>query len=479
MKKYRTIDLFCGAGGFSKGFEMSGRFEIVKGYDNNEEALKTYNNNHQGEGLNYDVTQEVPEELKDGSIEVVIGSPPCQGFSDAIGNRKLDDERNGLVFHFIRWVSEIQPKVVVMENVEGMLTIDKHFITEVEKEYDKAGYKLNYDTVNSMDFGVPQKRNRAIFIATQKGMPYPTLPDSIVGKQLNLFTKDKLFDSYITVGQAISDLPSPYIYDDEKDKNNDKVSLPYKCVYQNEYQNIMRKNSNEVYNHIAKIPKKKDLFIVENIPEGKMYRSTRFGKKYIGVWDLFKDEFTYEQRIILWFIARHRGRKAYKLEDKSGPDYIPENKIIDSLKREEVVKEAIEYGFESLIENKVNIAIDDIRSLKENGWLRTKEKADIIAYDLNTKSGVRPRYMRLNTKEQSNTILTADFDAREKLHPFENRGLSLREGARIQSFPDDFIFEGDFDAIARQIGNAVPPLMSRAIAEHILTFLEDKKEKAV
>ncbi|WP_027340701.1 DNA cytosine methyltransferase [Halonatronum saccharophilum] len=469
--KYKTVDLFCGAGGFSKGFEMSDKFNIFKAYDVNEEALKTYNVNHQGEGINYDITGKVPEYLKDRSIDVLIGSPPCQGFSDAKGSRKLEDERNNLVFHFIRWVREIQPKVVVMENVEGILTISDNFLKEVEDEYDKSGYVVKYDVLNSKDFGVPQKRKRAIFIATKKDMTCPSLPRPITGKQLNLFNDKQLFKSHITVGDAISDLPKSNIDSNE--------ILDYKLNSQNKYQRIMRRYSKKVYNHIAKSPREKDMFIVEKIPEGKMYRSTRFGNKYVGVWDLFKDEFTFEQRLILWFIARHRGRKAYKLEKKSGPDYIPENKIIESLKNRKVLQEAINYGFKELIEQKFSITIKDIRSLKESGWLRKKEKEGITAYDLNSKSGIRPRYMRLNRGDQSNTILTTDFNAREKLHPFENRGLSLREGARIQSFPDDFIFEGEFDAIATQIGNAVPPLMAKAIAEHIIQFLEKRQKEAI
>jgi DNA (cytosine-5)-methyltransferase 1 len=76
--------------------------------------------------------------------------------------------------------------------------------------------------------------------------------------------------------------------------------------------------------------------------------------------------------------------------------------------------------------------------------------------------------MRLNPDGQSNTILTNDFNPRDKLHPKENRGLSLREGARIQSFPDSFIFTGSFNEIGNQIGNAVPPLMAESLAEHII-----------
>ncbi|MCK8828523.1 DNA cytosine methyltransferase [Natroniella acetigena] len=467
--KYKVVDLFCGAGGFSKGFEMSNKFKVIRGYDIEKDALKTFNFNHPGEGVEYDVRKEVPAELKQGNIDVVIGSPPCQGFSDAKGSRSLEDERNNLVFHFIRWVKEIEPQIVVMENVSGMLTIDDRFIEEMKGEFE-TDYNVIYGILNSKEFGVPQKRERAIFIATRKGMANPTLPDSIVGEQLNLFKKDKnLFSSYVTVGQAISDLSAA----------GEEEMLDYKSEPKNKFQEIMRAGSDSVYNHIAKAPRDKDMFIVEKIPEGKMYRSTRFGDKYVGVWDLFKDKFTLEQRLIFWFIGRHRGRKAYKLTDKSGPDYIPEDKIVESLQKEEVLREAMKYSFEDLLDKKIEVSKSDIRKLKEEGWLRTKEKDGVVAYDLNSKSGIRPRYMRLNRDEQSNTILTTDFNAREKLHPVENRGLSLREGARIQSFPDDFIFQGDFKAVAKQVGNAVPPLLARGIADHVVRFLERKQEEVV
>ncbi|MFW6026099.1 MAG: DNA cytosine methyltransferase, partial [Candidatus Woesearchaeota archaeon] len=165
--KYRTIDLFCGAGGFSKGFELTKKFHILKGYDNNDVALKTFSKNHQGEGINYDIREAVPNELKN-NVDVVIGSPPCQGFSDAKGSRSLEDERNDLVFHFIRWVNEIKPKVFVMENVAGLLTIDDNFVKEVERRYDESGYYIDYNIYNSKDFGVPQKRKRAIFVGINK-----------------------------------------------------------------------------------------------------------------------------------------------------------------------------------------------------------------------------------------------------------------------------------------------------------------------
>jgi DNA (cytosine-5)-methyltransferase 1 len=190
--------------------------------------------------------------------------------------------------------------------------------------------------------------------------------------------------------------------------------------------------------------------LVQRIPEGKMYRSSRFGDKYVQAWDLYEDKLTEEEQEALWFIARHRTRKDYKATDKSGPDYIPIEKI-------EASEEAV-------------------RDLYEDGWLRRKEdyNDNEEAYDINTKSGVRPKYMRLDREDVSNTIITQSFNPREKLHPTEDRGLSLREGARIQSFPDEFVFEGKFKDISKQIGNAVPPLLAYRIAEHI----KDLEEQA-
>lgn len=119
-----------------------------------------------------------------------------------------------------------------------------------------------------------------------------------------------------------------------------------------------------------------------------------------------------------------------------------------------------------------------LERLYDDGWIRTDTEGDVLGYDLNTKSGIRPRYMRLDPDGQSNTILTTDFSPRDKLHPTENRGLSLREGARIQSFPDSFRFVGTFDEIASQIGNAVPPLMARRLGEHVLGVDDDHQRHA-
>lgn len=345
-----------------------------------------------------------------------------------------------------------------MENVAGMLTIDDGFVQEIIKQFNQIGYKVEYKILNSSNFEVPQNRKRAIFIA--------------IKKELNIepsFPKNKI---KTTVGEALSDIP-------DKLNNEDGIVEYITEKPENRYQEIMRKNNgNKLYNHQAKFPRKNDMYLVKNLDEGKMYRSTRFGDKYEGVWDVFAKDFTYEERLILWFIARHRGRKAYKATDKNGPDYIPEDIIIDNINNNiKVKKEAYKYNFSGILNKKIKINKKMIEKLYKEGWIRKKIVNNMSCYDISTQGGLRPRYMRLNREDQSNTILTVDFDAREKLHPYLNRGLSLREGARIQSFPDDFIFTGDFKEIAIQIGNAVPPLLSMYIANHIYNWIDKNETK--
>ncbi|MFB6200362.1 MAG: DNA cytosine methyltransferase [Candidatus Nanohaloarchaea archaeon] len=438
MANRKFVDLFCGAGGFSAGFERAG-FETKAGIDYADDVLETFEKNHVNgaEAIEHDISGEI----LDFDVDYIIGSPPCQGFSHAAGERSVEDERNNLVFHFIRWVEELQPKFVVMENVAGIRNISDDFLDKVEERYDEAGYRVVDGVLNSAEYGVPQKRERYFVIGVRKDLEVsPSMPKATHKKPKNGGTRQKTLEgsmneekkSPVTVGEAISDLPKP---------TEDGVVTLEKPA-QNEYQEWVR-NGETIHNHEANEPREEDMDLVKRIPEGKMYRSSRFGDKYVQVWDLYEDKLSEEEQEALWFIARHRTRKAYKSTDKSGPDYIP----IDKIEAEDGV----------------------VRQLYEDGWLRRKEdyNGHKEAYDINTKSGVRPKYMRLSRENVSNTIITQSFNPREKLHPTEDRGLSLREGARIQSFPDDFVFEGRFKEKAKQIGNAVPPLLAYKIAEHI------------
>lgn len=442
----KAIDLFCGAGGFSVGFERAG-IDVLYGFDVAERAIKSFEENHDASGVLHDISDGVPEEMEDIEVDIVFGSPPCKGFSDARGSRRLDDERNQLVFSFIQWVDHFQPKFVMMENVAGMTTISEEFLEAIEKEYSEAGYNVEWETLNAADFGVPQTRERVIYFGVREDINIdPALPEGNFrendGGQLTLEGEKIL--SWTTVSEAFEDLPEP--------TKGGEVELPPLSEFpDNDYLPLIRDGAKKTWNHIAKEPSDDEdtRQIVNELNPGEMYRSSRFGERYRQVWDLLSHRFSEVEQDILHFIARHRSRKAFRMNGKSVgavPDYL----IAEHLQHDD---DAVYGGLERL---------------HEEGWVRTDEDDGTIGYDLNTKSGIRPRYMRLDPDGQSNTILTTDFNPRDKLHPTKNRGLSLREGARIQSFPDSFKFKGSFDDIANQIGNAVPPLMAQRLAEHLL-----------
>ncbi|MFB6270675.1 MAG: DNA cytosine methyltransferase [Halobacterium sp.] len=441
-----AIDLFCGAGGFSAGIERAG-VDVRYGVDVNADALETFEENHAGEGFHHDISEGVPDELASLDVDVVFGSPPCKGFSDARGSRELDDERNQLVFSFIQWVDHFQPEFVLMENVAGMTTISEAFLEAIENEYADAGYDVDWETLNAADFGVPQTRERVIYFGVREDVDAtPSLPTGTHAEdgdgQLTL-SGDEV-QGWTTVADALEDLPEP--------TEDGEVDLPPLSAYpDNDYLPLVRDGADRTYNHTAKEPSEDDdiQHIVDELRPGEMYRSSRFGDRYRQVWDLLGHRFSAVERDAFHFIARHRSRKDYRMKGKSvGP--VPDHLVADHL------------------DHDADAVYDALEGLHEDGWLRTHEDDGVVGYDLNTKSGIRPRYMRLTPDGQSNTILTTDFNPRDKLHPTENRGLSLREGARIQSFPDSFRFRGRFDDVANQIGNAVPPLMAKRLGEHLV-----------
>lgn len=471
----KILDLFCGAGGLSIGFERSG-FQVINGFDNFEAALKTFNNSHSGYGRKYDLsntpTMEELEKigLKIDEVDGIVGGPPCQGFSDAKGKRTELDDRNDLVFRFIDWVVLLKPKFFVMENVVGIETLnDGKFINVVEREFTKEGYTIQRQILHSAQYGVPQKRERMIMIGFLKDLgihgkyhPEPThwVPEDMRGvsvskgesgkptPSLNDFfvtgrKPERKLKKYVTVETAFSGLPE--IIRDESGHvqfNNNFDSEFMKWIT---YDNSIKSTEN----HIANKVMKKYLKIVNKIPEGKIFRSNRFGDRYIGAWDIFTDELSQNQLDILQFLGRNQTKKTINLEGKS-EGHVPLALILEELHLE---------------------SDKDLKFLANDAWISKKEVNGIVGYKLRTKAGLRPRFFRLDRKSISHTILTVDFDAREKIHPCQNRGLSLREGARLQSFPDNVIFQGSFKEIARQIGNAVPPRMAFHIAERIKKLL--------
>ena len=174
MSTLNVLDLFCGAGGLSYGFESAG-FDILVGIDNDAKALETFELNHKGsKSICGDITQITYEEhikplLGGKQIDVIIGGPPCQGMSLS-GPRKFDDPRNKLYLSYIRLVKEIQPKAFVIENVPGLVGLFGGQIKDsIIEKFTEMGYHIEYKILCSADYGVPQSRKRVVFVGTKVG----------------------------------------------------------------------------------------------------------------------------------------------------------------------------------------------------------------------------------------------------------------------------------------------------------------------
>lgn len=226
-EKIKVIDLFCGIGGFSYGFEMTNKFEVIAGADIWDVALSTFKANHKKTLLiNEDLTQ-MDEHYWDsfkGVADVIIAGPPCQGFSMS-GKRQKNDKRNSLFKEVVRITSVVQPKYVVIENVVGLLSMTndqgQDIKTLIKDEFNALGYDVAYKVLNAAEYGVPQARKRVVFLISKKyPLDYPKA----------LYTDEK----FITVGDALGNVdPDGDLYFEAETK----------------YQKLMKGSSKTIYNH--------------------------------------------------------------------------------------------------------------------------------------------------------------------------------------------------------------------------------------
>lgn len=221
------VDLFSGAGGLSKGFEWAG-YNIIAANDNFNHACRTYERNHsdtkliEGDITTKEVKNSLLKSIRSKKIDIIIGGPPCQGFSHA-GKRLVDDPRNFLFKEFVEIVEKVKPKVVVMENVEGILTMNKGKSFESIKEsFRELGYQLSGRKMHAVKYGVPQKRKRVIMVGLLQGDPEKCYPSEILKNEA----------SYVTVKEAINDLP-------EIKANGGKNKLNIKTTPNSEYQELL------------------------------------------------------------------------------------------------------------------------------------------------------------------------------------------------------------------------------------------------
>lgn len=351
----RSIDLFSGAGGFSIGFKKAG-FNTIKAVEFDKTIANTYkkNNSEVKMYINDIRNIDIENEFSENESDIIIGGPPCQGFSMAgsrIRKDFIDDERNYLFKYYFKIVQKVKPKMFIMENVKGILTMHSgKIIEEIEKlfnnpkNFDGNKYFLNIKKVNAKDFGIPQNRERVI-ITGILNTKIDFEKEWQKTKEQIVLMNNNFFDE-VTVWDAISNL------DDATDDGIIKIK-ENKTNYQ-KYINLNRQNY--VHNHI---------------------------------------------------------------------------KTNHSLK-----------------------AVERIKKISSNeNYLVLDEKINSV------HSG---SYGRLDKNGIANTITTR-FDtpsAGRYIHPLYDRTITPREAARLQSFPDDYIFYGTKTSIAKQIGNAVPPKLS-------------------
>lgn len=197
--KYNCIDLFCGAGGMSYGFEKAG-FKIFFSVEFNKTYAETYKLNFKNANIYVgDIksisNEEIIQQCRERKVDIIIGGPPCQGFSIAgnIGRKFLVDDRNHLFLEYLRFVNILQPKIFVLENVAALVTHNKgKTMNEIVERFEKCGYKVQYKVLNSVNYNVPQERRRVFVVGTKPGFTFK-------------FPKESKKE--ISIKEAIGDLP--------------------------------------------------------------------------------------------------------------------------------------------------------------------------------------------------------------------------------------------------------------------------------
>jgi DNA (cytosine-5)-methyltransferase 1 len=353
-----VIDLFCGAGGLSEGFRQAG-YRVLLGSDIDPTFGETFSKSHSGAVFVAKPIQSLGSAeilrttgLCKGQPDVLVGGPPCQGYSVYNHGRGEHDPRAGLFREYLRIVRDLAPKWLVMENVTGLLSISGgQLIRTITDEISKLGYAVEWRILRSEDYGVPQERRRVVFIANRIGASI-AFPKVEYGEGLKPFT---------SIWDAIGDLPLLVAGN----------MANYPIEPSTEYQSRMRLGSPKLANHYGPKLGKANQERIRHIPQGGSWRDIPF-------------------------------------------DLLPE------------------------------------------GMKRAK------------RSDHTKRYGRPRLTDLSCTILTkCDIHWGAYIHPIENRAFTVREAARLQSFPDDFIFYGSMTEQFVQIGNAVPPMMAKSIADGI------------
>jgi DNA (cytosine-5)-methyltransferase 1 len=206
----KGLDLFCGAGGLSLGYLMAGG-KPIGAVDIDEDAIATYKelfpmatHVHHGDIEGWHPESEISE------VDIIMGGPPCQGFSLARGLRFVDDPRNHLYKDFVRLVGRYKPSFFVMENVQGIMNIgDGVIYQQILEDFKAMGYQVECRVVNLAEYGVPQLRKRAVFVGNRIGVDFEWPEKTNIKKTSKTTKSDSDLPPYNSVNSALGDLPLP------------------------------------------------------------------------------------------------------------------------------------------------------------------------------------------------------------------------------------------------------------------------------
>ena len=373
----QMVDLFCGAGGLSLGFSQEG---FVTALANDIEAccIDTYAHNHPETPRNHIVqgyirVDHLEELLKGKKVDIVVGGPPCQGFSMANRQRLIDDPRNHLYKNYVEVVKRAQPAFFVMENVKGMLSV----ADQVKEDFRNIGYTVECHILNAKDFGVPQNRERLIYIGNRIGVD-----------------NGKIFEEIFKLSKSIPD----YVLGDA-------------------------------------------IFALRPLQASRVKNSTEQGSETSG----------------------------YKIERN---DIDVSNSYIEYINQGK--KLPLTLNHKARYNNDRDIEI--FGRMYQGDKSDDPKIADIMPYA--RRNGIfKDKYFKLEEKKVCKTITAhMKFDCNMYIHPTQARGLTPREAARVQSYPDDYYFRGAYTKTYMQIGNSVPPLLGRAIAHIVKKYIDGGDE---
>lgn len=389
QNKPTFADFFAGAGGLSCGFTQAG-YRVCFANDFEDVCVRTYRYNHPELPAKKVVLGDIRkivdhiEDYIDESVDVVVGGPPCQGFSSANQQRIIDDPRNELYKYYLKGISKILPKFVVMENVKGMLKVadqvveDYSNIKEVRDSITYT-YSVAYKLLNSVNFSVAQSRERLIYIAVRN---------------------DVMKEHGITPTDIFNDI----------EKSNQNKS------------HFLLKDALEAIKPLD-APRIKNMNEVDDNKAGKKVDMNTF----------------------------HGNENSYLCLINSNRD-IP-----------------ILFNHKARFVNDINYEI--YRLLDQGNDASDPKIVGIMPY-ANRLHCFKDKYYKLIANRPSRTITAhLRMDCHSHIHPFQIRAITPREAARCQSFPDDYLFLGAYLKTYMQIGNAVPCLMAKGIAEAIKKYL--------